>query len=68
MMDDVAEISGFHCWLGVSNVWYGRRLGASPPVVLRAETLDELHGKIRAWSKDHPANERYTFEPTPDSY
>jgi hypothetical protein len=61
-------IPGFHCWQGCGGLWYARRLRASPPVVLRAESLDELRQKIDSWLSDHPVDERYSFEPSPDTY
>jgi hypothetical protein len=61
-------IPGFHCWQGVGGIWYARRLGTSPPVVIRAESQDELRAKIDAWQSDHPTAERYYWHPAPDTY
>jgi hypothetical protein len=41
-----ASILGWHCWRGLGGVWYARRVGASPAVVLRAPTLDALRALI----------------------
>ena len=41
-----ASILGWHCWRGVAGIWYARRVGASPAVVLRAASLDALRALI----------------------
>jgi hypothetical protein len=66
--DTYASILGFHCWHGVTGLWYGHRLRSSPPVVLRADTLTELRDKINAWRKDHEGSEGYRWEPAPETY
>jgi hypothetical protein len=42
--DDVP--CGWHYWRGVSGLFYARRKLSSPPVVLRAETLDGLRKQV----------------------
>jgi hypothetical protein len=41
------EFPGWHVWLGVSSLWYARRVLSSPPVILRAANLTELREAIR---------------------
>jgi hypothetical protein len=41
------EFPGWHVWLGVSSLWYARRVLSSPPVIVRAETLAELREAVR---------------------
>jgi hypothetical protein len=41
------EFPAWHWWKGVSGLFYARRVKSSPPVVLRAETLDELKKLVR---------------------
>jgi hypothetical protein len=41
------EFPGWHWWRGVSGLYYVRRVRSSPPIVLRAETLDELREQVR---------------------
>jgi hypothetical protein len=42
------EFPGWHCWEGVGDTgFYARRLLSSPPVVLRAESLDDLRVQVR---------------------
>jgi hypothetical protein len=40
------EFPGWRVWLGISSLWYARRVLSSPPVILRAETLNELREAI----------------------
>jgi hypothetical protein len=47
-----ASILGWHCWQGVAGLWYGRRLHASPPVIIRAETLGQLRAAIEDCNRD----------------
>jgi hypothetical protein len=47
---------GWHYWRGVSGMYYARRKLSSPPVVLRAQTLDELRDQVREYlasKEDH---------------
>jgi hypothetical protein len=44
---------GWECWRGVTGTWYARRLKSSPPIVLRAETLDGLREQVRAFLGRH---------------
>jgi hypothetical protein len=46
-----ASILGWHCWRGVAGIWYGRRAGTSPAVVLRAGSLDTLRALIDQWNQ-----------------
>ena len=46
-LDDIP--CGWHYWRGVSGLFYARRKLSSPPVVLRAESLDELRAKIKEY-------------------
>ena len=62
------DIPGFYLWQGCGGIWYAKRLRASPPVILRAESVDELRQKVDSWRGDHPVDERYYFEPSPDTY
>jgi len=43
-LDDIP--CGWHYWRGVSGLFYARRKLSSPPVVLRAETLDGLRRRV----------------------
>lgn len=61
--DDFACIRGFHCWTGVAGLWYGRRPLTSPPVVIRAESLDELRGKIDTWHDQHDTGAGFRYRP-----
>jgi hypothetical protein len=46
-LDDLDDIPcGWHYWRGVSGLFYARRKLSSPPVVLRAETLDGLRKQV----------------------
>jgi hypothetical protein len=52
--DDLeCEFPAWHWWRGVSGLYYARRVKSSPPVVLRAETLDELREQVRDYLKGH---------------
>jgi hypothetical protein len=41
-----ADYPGWHVWLGVSSLWYARRVLSSPPVIVRAANLTELRAAI----------------------
>ena len=41
-----ADYPGWHVWLGVSSLWYARRVLSSPPVIVRAANLTELREAI----------------------
>ena len=41
-----ADYPGWHVWLGVSSLWYARRVLSSPPVIVRAARLAELREAI----------------------
>jgi hypothetical protein len=41
-----ADYPGWHVWLGVSSLWYARRVLSSPPVIVRATNLTELREAI----------------------
>ena len=41
-----ADYPGWHVWLGVSSLWYARRVRSSPPVIVRAANLTELREAI----------------------
>jgi len=41
-----ADCPGWHVWLGVSSLWYARRVLSSPPVIVRAANLTELREAI----------------------
>jgi len=48
--DDLeTEFTGWHWWRGVSGLYYARRMKSSPPVVLRAQTLDDLREQVRVY-------------------
>jgi hypothetical protein len=47
-----ASILGWHCWRGVAGIWYARRIGASPALVLRAASLGALRALID--QQNHP--------------
>lgn len=42
-------MTGWHWWKGVSGLFYARRPKSSPPIVLRAESLEELREQVRAY-------------------
>jgi hypothetical protein len=50
-----ASILGWHCWRGVAGIWYARRTGISPAVVIRAPSLDALRAAIDAANPQSPA-------------
>lgn len=43
------EFPCWHWWTGVSGLFYARRVKSSPPIVLRAKSLDELRERVRAY-------------------
>jgi hypothetical protein len=43
------KFPGWECWVGVGGILYARRRRASPAVVFRAATADELAAKITEW-------------------
>jgi hypothetical protein len=46
LSDIERDFPGWHAWRGVGDTgWYARRVKSSPPVVLRAESKDELKAK-----------------------
>jgi len=45
-------IPGWHCWQGVTGLWYGRRMMTSPPVVLRAKSPSQLRAAIEQWHRE----------------
>jgi hypothetical protein len=47
-LDDVAaEFPAWHVWRGISGLVYARKALSSPPVVLRAESPQDLRDQIR---------------------
>ena len=53
-LDDVArDYPRWHCWAGISGLFYARLLRSSPPVVVRGEDAADLRDSIRDWIKDH---------------
>jgi hypothetical protein len=41
---------GWHLWEGIGgDMYYARRLRSSPPITLRAESLDELRELVREY-------------------
>jgi hypothetical protein len=48
-----ALIPDWHCWQGVTGLWYARRMMTSPPVVLRAESPSQLQEAIEQWNRQH---------------
>jgi hypothetical protein len=60
-VDDPSDIErdfpGWHAWRGVGDTgFYARRERSSPPIVLRAETLDDLRRQVWEYlgSKERP--------------
>jgi hypothetical protein len=52
--DDVAhEYPAWHCWKGISSLYYARLTGASPPVIVRGEDPMDLRDEIRKWLADY---------------
>lgn len=41
------EFPAWQVWLGVDNLCYARRLGSSPPIVVRGEDPVDLRDEIR---------------------
>jgi hypothetical protein len=39
----------WHWWRGVSGLYYARRVKSSPPIVFRAENMDDLRDQVRAY-------------------
>jgi hypothetical protein len=37
---------GWECWRGITGILYARLRKTSPPVVVRAATVEELAGKV----------------------
>lgn len=54
-----ASVLGWHCWQGIAGLWYGRRLDASPPVIIRAETLGQLRAAIENHNRSQPPAPRH---------
>jgi hypothetical protein len=44
-----AEFVGWQAWQGVSGLYYARRRLSSPPVVLRAETIEDLREQVKSY-------------------
>jgi hypothetical protein len=45
-----ADYPGWHVWIGVSSLWYARRVLSSPPVIVRAANLTELREAISEYA------------------
>ena len=45
---------GWHFWRGVSGLYYARRIRCSPPIVFRAETMDNLREQVRQYLNRRP--------------
>jgi hypothetical protein len=58
-----ADYPGWHVWLGVSSLWYARRVLSSPPVIVRAANLSELREAI----SEHASRGRQGNSRDPDS-
>jgi hypothetical protein len=43
-----AEFPGWHFWVGIERVHYGRKLKSSPPAVVRGGSWAEVAGLLRA--------------------
>jgi len=42
-----AELPAWYVWRGISGLVYGRKLGSSPPLVVRGEDAIDLRDQIR---------------------
>jgi hypothetical protein len=53
-LDDIArEYPRWHCWHGISGLYYARLIGASPPVIVRGEDPMDLRDEIRRWLAEY---------------
>jgi hypothetical protein len=43
------EFPCWHWWRGVSGLYYARRVKSSPPIVFRAENMDDLRDQVQAY-------------------
>ncbi len=48
------EMARWERWVGVTGTHYARRLKSSPPVVIRAESRDELRSKVQEYIAGRP--------------
>ena len=39
------------CWFGIDCLWYARRRGALPPVMVRGEDAQDLGDQIVRWER-----------------
>ena len=58
-----ADYPGWRVWLGVSSLWYARRVLSSPPVIVRAANPTELREAI----SEHAPRGTQGNPRTPDS-
>jgi hypothetical protein len=53
-LDDVArDYPRWHCWEGISGLFYASLRRSSPPVTVRGKDPADLRDSIREWIKDH---------------
>jgi hypothetical protein len=53
LSDIERDFPGWHAWRGVGDTgWYARRERSSPPIVLRAESLEALRQQVSAYLAD----------------
>jgi hypothetical protein len=53
-LDDVArEYPRWHCWEGISGLFYARLPRSSPAAVVRGEDPADLRDSIRGWISNH---------------
>jgi hypothetical protein len=41
------EFEGWEAWQSLNGVWHARRVGTTPPVMVHAESPDEIREQIR---------------------
>ena len=47
IMAIAGQFPGWEAWQGLDGQWHARIVGAIPPVMVHAESADELRGQIR---------------------
>jgi len=53
LADVEREFPRWHCWQGISGLFYASRRLTSPPAVVRAEDPVDLRDQIRGWEGNH---------------
>jgi hypothetical protein len=43
------QFPDWEAWVGIEGLWHARIVGATPPVMVRGESLDDLRDEIRKY-------------------